>query len=47
LPGTVGALLEARAVHTGRTAYNHLLVLAQTQRLPRKRVDEVIDLVGF
>jgi ABC-2 type transport system ATP-binding protein len=44
---TVGALLEARAVHTGRTAYNHLLVLAQTQRLPRKRVDEVIDLVGL
>jgi ABC-2 type transport system ATP-binding protein len=44
---TVGALLEAKAVHTGRTAYNHLLVLAQTQRLPRKRVDEVIDLVGL
>jgi ABC-2 type transport system ATP-binding protein len=44
---TVGALLEARAVHTGRTAYNHLLVLAQTQRLPRKRVNEVIDLVGL
>jgi ABC-2 type transport system ATP-binding protein len=44
---TVGALLEAKAVHTGRTAYNHLLVLAQTQRLPRQRVDEVIDLVGL
>jgi ABC-2 type transport system ATP-binding protein len=43
----VGALLEARAVHTGRSAYNHLLVLAQTQGLPRKRVDEVIDLVGL
>jgi ABC-2 type transport system ATP-binding protein len=44
---TVGALLEARAVHTGRSAYNHLLVLAQTQNLPRRRVDEVIDLVGL
>jgi ABC-2 type transport system ATP-binding protein len=44
---TVGSLLEARAVHTGRTAYNHLLVLAQTQNLPRRRVDEVIDLVGL
>ena len=43
----VGALLEARAVHTGRSAYNHLLVLAQTQNLPRRRVDEVIDLVGL
>ncbi|HEX7105860.1 MAG TPA: ATP-binding cassette domain-containing protein [Acidothermaceae bacterium] len=43
----VGALLEARAVHTGRSAYNHLLALAQTQGLPRKRVDEVIDLVGL
>jgi ABC-2 type transport system ATP-binding protein len=44
---TVGALLEAKAVHTGRSAYNHLLVLAQTQDLPRRRVDEVIDLVGL
>ncbi len=43
----VGALLEAKAVHTGRSAYNHLLVLAQTQGLPRRRVDEVIDLVGL
>jgi ABC-2 type transport system ATP-binding protein len=43
----VGALLEARAVHTGRSAYNHLLVLAETQGLPRRRVDEVIDLVGL
>jgi len=43
----VGALLEAKAVHTGRSAYNHLLVLAQTQGLPRKRVDEVLDLVGL
>ncbi|HYS40263.1 MAG TPA: ATP-binding cassette domain-containing protein, partial [Pseudonocardiaceae bacterium] len=43
----VGALLEARATHPGRTAYNHLLFLAQTQGLDRKRVDEVIDLVGL
>ena len=43
----VGALLEARAVHSGRTAHNHLLVLAQTQGLPRSRVDEVIDLIGL
>jgi ABC-2 type transport system ATP-binding protein len=44
---TVGALLEAKSVHQGRTARNHLLFLAQTQRLPRKRVDEVLDLVGL
>jgi ABC-2 type transport system ATP-binding protein len=43
----VGARLEATAVHTGRSAYNDLLVLAQTQGLPRRRVDEVIDLVGL
>jgi ABC-2 type transport system ATP-binding protein len=43
----VGALLEARAVHTGRSAYNHLLALAQTHGIPRSRVDEVIELVGL
>jgi ABC-2 type transport system ATP-binding protein len=43
----VGALLEARAVHTGRSAYNHLLCLAQTQGIGKKRVDEVVDLVGL
>jgi ABC-2 type transport system ATP-binding protein len=43
----VGALLEAKAVHTGRTAYNHLLALAATTGIPRRRVDEVIDLVGL
>jgi ABC-2 type transport system ATP-binding protein len=43
----VGALLEARSVHTGRSAYNHLLALAQTQGIPRRRVSEVIDLVGL
>ena len=43
----VGALLEARAVHTGRSGYNHLLALAQTHGIPRTRVDEVIELVGL
>ncbi|MCO5974351.1 ABC transporter ATP-binding protein [Actinoallomurus soli] len=43
----VGALLEARAVHTGRSAYNHLLCLAQTQGIGAERVQEVIDLVGL
>jgi len=43
----VGALLEARAVHTGRSAYNHLWCLAQSQGLPRSRVDEVLRLVGL
>src|SRR3977135_4267005 len=44
---TVGALLEAKAVHTGRSARNHLLFLAQTQGLPAKRVEEVLALVGL
>jgi ABC-2 type transport system ATP-binding protein len=44
---TVGALLEARSVHPGRSAYNHLLFLAQSQGLPRRRVDEVLALVGL
>jgi ABC-2 type transport system ATP-binding protein len=43
----VGAMLEARAVHTGRSAYNHLLALAQTHGIGRARVQEVIDLVGL
>jgi ABC-2 type transport system ATP-binding protein len=43
----VGALLEARAVHGGRTAFNHLLYLAQTQGVPKRRVGEVLDLVGL
>jgi len=43
----VGALLEARSVHTGRSAYNHLLALAQTHGIPRRRVDEMVDLVGL
>src|SRR5579872_1476972 len=43
----VGALLEARSVHTGRSAYKHLLALAQTHGLPRSRVDEMVELVGL
>jgi ABC-2 type transport system ATP-binding protein len=43
----VGALLEAKAVHTGRSAYNHLLAQALTTGIPRKRVDELIELVGL
>ncbi|HEY4433413.1 MAG TPA: ATP-binding cassette domain-containing protein [Candidatus Cybelea sp.] len=43
----VGALLEARSVHTGRSAYNHLLALAKTHGIARGRVDEMVDLVGL
>jgi len=43
----VGVLLEARAIHTGRSARNHLLALAATTGIPRRRVEEVIDLVGL
>jgi ABC-2 type transport system ATP-binding protein len=43
----IGAMLEARAIHTGRSAYHHLWAMAQTHGLPRTRVDEVIDLVGL
>ena len=43
----VGALLEARAVHTGRSARNHLLAMAATHGIPRSRVDEMIALVGL
>jgi ABC-2 type transport system ATP-binding protein len=44
---TVGALLEAKSMHPGRSARNHLLFLAQTQGLPASRVDAVLDLVGL
>jgi ABC-2 type transport system ATP-binding protein len=44
---TVGALLESRSVHPGRSARNHLLFLAETQGFPARRVDEVLDLVGL
>jgi ABC-2 type transport system ATP-binding protein len=43
----VGALLDAKAVHGGRSAYNHLLCLAETNNLPRRRVDETLALVGL
>ncbi|MDO9396374.1 MAG: ATP-binding cassette domain-containing protein [Herbiconiux sp.] len=43
----VGALLEAKAVHTGRSARNHLRAIAATHRIPNRRVDEVIDLTGL
>lgn len=43
----VGALLEAKAVHTGRSARAHLLALATTNGIPRRRVDEVLALVGL
>jgi len=43
----VGALLDARSVHPGRSAYHHLLALAQTCGIRRSRVDEVIDAVGL
>ena len=43
----VGVLLEARSIHTGRSAYHHLLAQAQTHGIPRSRVDELISLVGL
>jgi ABC-2 type transport system ATP-binding protein len=43
----VGALLEAKAVHQGRSAYNHLLSLAATHGIPKSRVHEVIDMTGL
>jgi ABC-2 type transport system ATP-binding protein len=43
----VGALLEAKSVHKGRSAHDHLLALAQTHGIPAKRVDEVLAMVGL
>jgi ABC-2 type transport system ATP-binding protein len=43
----VGALLEAKATHPGRSARDHLWAMAQTNDIPRARVDEVLDLVGL
>ncbi|MFG6402692.1 ABC transporter ATP-binding protein [Microbacterium sp. P04] len=43
----VGALLDAKAVHTGRSARNHLLAIGATHRIPKARVDEVIGLTGL
>ncbi|MEU2791027.1 ABC transporter ATP-binding protein [Streptomyces sp. NPDC007100] len=43
----VGALLDAKALHGGRSAFNHLLCLAQSNGIPRARVHEVLDTVGL
>lgn len=43
----VGALLDAKAFHPGRSAYNHLAYLAETNDIPSKRVNEVLELVGL
>ena len=43
----VGALLEAKALHPGRSAYSHLLALARTNSVPKARVEEVLALVGL
>jgi len=43
----VGALLEAKAIHQGRTAYDHLRGLAAAGGLPQRRVDEVLEMVGL
>ena len=43
----VGALLDAKAVHERRSAYNHLLCLAQSNGIGLKRVNEVLDIVGL
>ncbi|MFJ3232642.1 ABC transporter ATP-binding protein [Streptomyces sp. NPDC086787] len=43
----IGALLEAKGVHGGRSAFNHLLCLAQSNGIPRSRVHEVLDTVGL
>ena len=43
----VGVLLEARAIHTGRSARNHLLAMAATEGISPKRVDDVIGMVGL
>ena len=43
----VGALLDAQALHPGRSAFHHLMALAQSNRIGRRRVDEVLGLVGL
>jgi ABC-2 type transport system ATP-binding protein len=43
----IGALLDAKSVHKGRSARNHLLALAQTHGIPARRVDEVLGMVGL
>lgn len=43
----IGALLDAKSMHGGRSAYNNLLCLAQSNRIPSSRVAEVLDTVGL
>ncbi|WP_327298728.1 ABC transporter ATP-binding protein [Streptomyces sp. NBC_01197] len=43
----VGALLEAKSIHPGRSAFNHLMAQAYTHGIPRRRVDEVIEMTGL
>ncbi len=43
----VGALLDAKALHPSRSAYNHLLWLAHSNRIPKSRVDTVLEMVGL
>ena len=43
----VGALLEAKSIHPGRSAFDHLMAQAHTHGIPRRRVDEVIELTGL
>jgi ABC-2 type transport system ATP-binding protein len=43
----VGAVLDARALHPGRSARHHLLAMARSNGIPRRRVDEVIEMVGL
>jgi ABC-2 type transport system ATP-binding protein len=43
----VGALLDAKAIHTGRSAYNHLLAMGATHGIGKRRVKEVIGLTGL
>src|SRR5215472_9091882 len=43
----VGALLDAKAFHPARSGRNHLMYLAQASDIPRRRVDEVLDIVGL
>ena len=43
----VGALLEAKAIHPGRSARDHLRMLAESNCIPLRRIDEVLDLVGL
>ncbi|MER6160459.1 ATP-binding cassette domain-containing protein [Streptomyces sp. NPDC001868] len=43
----IGALLEAKSIHPGRSAFDHLMVQAHTHGIPRRRVEEVIEMTGL